>query len=195
HLVDEQALPVHRHGREIVAIRIAKRMKMQVPARRHRDPARLQGKELAAADRDFRVLDGAAENAAGESDLSLGQPALAADGAGERLVWAPALYRQRSSPAARTSAGKLTWSPPTNVTVTSVVLPAVRVSARSKAMTCRPPGSSLMGSPGLTGSWNISCIVISPFHIAIWWISVRPAPATETARIIRLSAPVFSMSK
>ena len=59
-------------------------MKMQVPSRRHRGLARLERKPLAAADRDFRIVDRAAENAAGEGEFALGEPALAADRTGER---------------------------------------------------------------------------------------------------------------
>ena len=46
---------------------------------------------------DFRIVDGRAEDAAGEGDLAFGKPALAADRAGERRV------HYRSSPAAATA--------------------------------------------------------------------------------------------
>lgn len=136
-LVDQQPLPHRIDGREVVAINFAKRMKMQVSTRRHGDAARLEREELAAADRDLGIVDRIAEYAAGQGDLALGKPALAADRTGERR------FRQRSSPAARTSAGTVRVSPPTNVTVTSALLPAVTVSARFIAMTCWPPGSKV----------------------------------------------------
>ena len=128
-LMNEKPLAQRPLCGEIVAIGLAKWMKMQVTARRHRDLARLQRKELSPADRDLAEVDRTAEHAAGEVDLSLGQPALATDRAGERRL------RQRSSPAARTSAGNVTLFPPTKVTVTSALLPAVTVSASFMAMT------------------------------------------------------------
>src|SRR5690606_2358080 len=86
HLMDEQPLAIRPHGGEIVAISVAKRMKMKVPARRHRDATRLKRKELAAADRHLRVVDGTAEHASGEGDFPLAEPALAPDRAGERRL-------------------------------------------------------------------------------------------------------------
>src|SRR5690349_3096271 len=119
-------------------------MKMQVAARRHRNPAGLEREELAPADGDLRIVDGIAEHAARQRDFTGAERALSADRTGERP------FAQRSSPAARTSAGKLTLSPPTKVSVTSALPPAATVSARSIAMTCAPPGANEVVPPGAT---------------------------------------------
>src|SRR5687767_2190794 len=142
-------------------------MKMQVSARRHRDPARLQGEELAAPDGDFRVVDRAAEHAAGEGDFACRQRAFPADRASRPEV--ARRFRQRSSPAARTSAGKLSSLPPTKVTVTFALPPAAIVSASWLAITCRPPGSSLTVSPAGMSIWKISSIEGWLFQVPIWW--------------------------
>src|SRR5690606_5123261 len=101
-----------------------RRMEVQVSARRHRDVPRLERKELAPADRDPGVFDRGSEYAARERDLAFRQPTLPAGrtSRGRRA--------QRKSPAARTSAGKLTLSPPANVRVTSACPPATVPSAR-----------------------------------------------------------------
>src|SRR5690606_34513579 len=140
-------------------------------------------------DRDAGIIYRVAEHAAGEGGLSFAEPALAADGAGERRC------RQRSSPAARTSAGKLTLSPPTKVTVTSVWLPATTVSARSFAIACSPLGSNLSVSPAGSAIWNISSIDGWLFQVPIWCSTALPAPCTDTARIIRSRSAVLAMSK
>ena len=79
--MDEQSLPQHMRGGEIVAIRFAAWMKMQVPARRHGDPARLEGEPFAPADPHAVVIDRMPENAARKGYLSRCQAAFAASGA------------------------------------------------------------------------------------------------------------------
>ena len=108
-------------------------MEMDVTARRHGDATRLEGEPLAPSDAHRIVIDRGAEHAAGKHDLSGGQRALTAGGTG--FDNRRGRFVQRSSPAARTSTGKLCLSPPATVSVTSVVSPGESVSATSKAMT------------------------------------------------------------
>src|SRR5690606_37373184 len=121
--MDEQPLGRGAGGGEIVAIGLAQRVEMQMAARGHGDLARLEGEEFAPADGDAGVIYRIAEYGAGEGGFSGRQRPLATDGADRRRHAV-----QRSSPAARTSAGKLILSPPTKVSVTSAVLPATMVS-------------------------------------------------------------------
>src|SRR5690606_23436553 len=166
--VDQQPLAVRADHCEIVAVAIAERMKVKMPARRHRDAARLKRKELAAPDCHPGVVDGIAEHAAGEGDFPFGQPPLPA----YRTALAVA---QRSSPAARTSAGKLTLSPPTKVRVTSVCPPATKVSATSIAMTCVPPGSNFTVSPAAPRPGALPACR----HRSSRGASIRPCPAPK----------------
>ena len=105
-LVDEQPGTQDGNLRKILAVGVAQGVEVQVPARRHRYSARLEWEELLPPDRDPGIVDRAAEHGSRQRDLAFCQPALSPDGAGKS-----AGLVQRSSPAARISAGKVDFLP------------------------------------------------------------------------------------
>ncbi|WP_407640405.1 hypothetical protein [Altererythrobacter xiamenensis] len=89
HFVDEMRLALDLHPSEIIAIGFAAGMEVEVPPGRHRDASWLERKPLAAADRDFFVVDRVAEDCAGENNLAGCQWPLAANrtAGGERYFF------------------------------------------------------------------------------------------------------------
>jgi len=129
HLVDEMALKAERGGGKIVAIVGRLWVEVEMPARRHRHPAWLEGYEFAAPDLHRAVVDRIAEDAARQRHLARGQRARAADRAGRRRA------AQRASPAARSGAAKLCVVPSAKRSVTITLAPGFQSGAGCIAMT------------------------------------------------------------
>ena len=120
---------------------------MQVAARSHGDLPRLKRKPFLPPDHNSAVIDCVTENGSRKLYLAWGQGPLAPNRtSGHETI--PHDFRarhllsvaQRSSPAARTSTGKVFFLPPTTVSVMSVEVPACTEGSRSKTITWKPPG-------------------------------------------------------
>lgn len=82
HLMDEMRLFGQRSLRKIITVVVTSRVKMDMSARGHGYPPRLERKPFAPPDRDLRIVDSATEDAAGKCHLAAGQRALTASRAG-----------------------------------------------------------------------------------------------------------------
>jgi len=84
HLVQEQRLQIERAGSKIIAIKRARSSEMEMPARRHRDMARLQRPPAPAVDPHPRTIHRTAEHACDQRGFPGGQPPRSAGRAGRR---------------------------------------------------------------------------------------------------------------
>lgn len=82
HLVDEMPLQLQIGSGEIVAVVFGRRVKVQMPHRRHGHPARLQREPAAAANADAGAVNRCAKNRLDQRHFAAGQRPFTADRAG-----------------------------------------------------------------------------------------------------------------